>query len=212
MRLMISLLIMALVLVACDSGGGDNGDAPPADNGSKGGVSSDATYTPAPAGFATDDNSMIIVSPQAELLDVNVPLPGTLVHDSEFVDENMGAVFDRIVFTRTGGGDNAPVYLLKLKQDGTYELNRDTLGQVGNATVINIDDILDEINFFGINTPMLGPGGESAKYRYAITVERGGDELTLRAEDGFIPQEVMPLLGALMGVITNSDSTMIETP
>jgi hypothetical protein len=202
---------MVLILVACDSGGGDNGDAPPADNGATGGVSSDATHTPEPAGFVADDNSMIIVSPQVDLLEVNVPLPGTLVHDSEFVDENMGAVFDRIVFTRTGGGDNAPVYLLKLKQDGTYELNRESLGQVDNATVIHIDDILDEINFFGINTPMQGPGAESAKYRYAITVERGGDELTLRAEDGFIPQEVMPLFGALMGVITNSGSTITET-
>lgn len=215
MRLMVSLLIMAFILVAC--GGGDSGgnvDAPPSNNISTDGVSSDPTYTPLPAGFVPEDNSFIIVTPQAQLLENAVPLPGTLVHDSEFVDENMGAVFDRVVFVRSGGGDNTPTYLLKLKQDGTYELNKETLGQVDPETITRIDDILDAINFFGITTPMLGTGNDPDKYRYSVTVERSGDEMTLRAEDGFIPQEVMPLFGALMGVITDSDNTMLvaETP
>lgn len=202
MRLMISLLIMALILVAC------GGDATPEPTSA---VSSDPTHTPIPDDFEEEasDNSIIIVTPQDQIFTDAVPLPGTLAYDGEFVDEEMGAVFDRVVFTRSGGGDGAPVYLLKLKEDGTYVLNHVTEGQVDAETITRIDDILDEVNFFGITTPMISSVPNLDKYKYSITVERGGTSMTLHAEDGLIPQPVMPLFGALMGVVTNTDNTSL---
>ncbi len=200
MRLMTSLLIMALILVACGN------DATPEPTSV---VSSDATHTPVPDDFNAEDNSIIIVTPQDQNVTDVVPLPGTLVYDAEYVDEEMDAVFDRVVFTRSGGGEGAPVYLLKLKQDGTYVLNHVTEGQVDAETITRIDDILDEINFFGITTPMISSVPNLDKYKYSITVERGGTSMTIHAEDGLIPQPVMPLFGALMGVITDTDNTSL---
>ena len=219
MRLILSLVILSLMLVACGN------------EETTGGVSSDPTvdasnFTPTPNDFeeqqaaefnateevVDEEGNVIIVTPQAQVLEGMAPLPGTLVHDSEFVDENMGAVFDRIVFVRSGGGESAPTYLLKLKQDGSYELNRETLGQVDSETISRLDTMLDEINFFGISTPMLGPGAESDNYRYTITVERGLDEMTIRAEDGFTPQPVMQLFGVLLGIIADSENTAVGTP
>ncbi len=215
MRLFISLCILALILVGC---GGN--DAPQNDTSQEvnpeanaGGVSSDAT----PIGFGIGsedetDNSIVLVTPQANRDQDRVPLPGTLAYDNEYIDENMGAVFDRIIFVRTGGGPDSSFYQLNLNQDGSYQLNSETLGQVDSATVINLDNILDDINFFGINTIMLGPAPETDKYRYTITVERGDDELTIRAEDGFTPQPFQKLISALMNVVINSDTTAISNP
>jgi hypothetical protein len=210
MRLMISLLIMALILVAC----GEDATPEPTQ-----GVSSDATHTPEPEGFQPegepttidDDNSFVLVSPQAPISDDVVPLPGTLAYDGGFVDEEMDAVFDRVVFTRSGGGEDSPVYLLKIKQDGTYELNFDTLGQVDASVVTDLDDLLDKINFFGISSPMVSTVPNPDKYRYAVTVERGTTSMTLHAEDGFIPQPVKPLFGSLMAVIVDSNNTAFAT-
>lgn len=213
MRLAISLLMMTLILAAC------GGDAAPTSA-----VSSDPTIDPnsvtaTPNDFVEqqlgteevddggEDESVVIVTPQAVVEGNDVPLPGTLVHDTEYVDENMGAVFDQIIFSRYGGGDNAPPYRLVINQDGTYDINEEIFGQVDSTTVTQVDDILDEINFFGINTPMLGPGPDAINYRYVLTVYRGDDEMSIRAEDGFTPQPVMRLFGALMGIIVNSDNT-----
>jgi hypothetical protein len=214
MRLAISLLMMTLILAAC------GGDAAPTSA-----VSSDPTIDPnsvtaTPNDFVEqqlateevdegdgEDESVVIVTPQAVVEGNDVPLPGTLVHDSEYVDENMGAVFDQIIFSRYGGGDNAPPYRLVVNQDGTYDINGEIFGQVDPSTVTQVDDILDEINFFGINTPMLGPGPDAINYRYVLTVYRGDDEMSIRAEDGYTPQPVMRLFGALMGIIVNSANT-----
>lgn len=216
MRLIVALLLTTLILAAC------GGDGAPTSA-----VSSDPTIDPnsvtaTPNDFVEqqmateevdgedgdgDDESVVIVTPQAVVEENAVPLPGTLVHDSQYVDENMGAVFDQIIFSRYGGGDNAPPVRLVVNQDGTYDINGEITGQVEPETVTRVDDILDEINFFGINTPMLGPGPDAINYRYVLTVYRGDDEMSIRAEDGFTPQPVMRLFGALMGIIADSDNT-----
>lgn len=207
MRLSVSLLILALILVACGGDAGTN-DVPPTNDD---GVSSDPTHTPLPEGFVPEDNSIIIVTPQSQVLENTVPLAGTLVYDSVYEDDNKDAVFDRVIFTRTGGGDGAPKYLLILNQDGTYELNLKTLGQVDAATITDIDDIIDEIDFFAINTVMISSVPNPDKYRYAITVERAGAEMTLNADDNLIPQPIMPLFSSLLNVIADSENTAFAT-
>lgn len=211
MRLIVSLCIVALILVAC------GGTEAPQDSGNPEGENDTTNISDAtPEGFGIgdedeSDNSVVIVTPQAQVSGDTVPLPGTLVFDPEYVDENIDAVFDRIIFVRTGGGESSAFYELILMQDGSYELNREIFGQVDVATVASIDNLLDELNFFGINTPMLGAVPDTDKFRYAITVERSGDELTIRAEDGFIPQEFLRLISALMNVVLNANSTALVT-
>lgn len=200
MRLIVSLLILSFVLVAC--GGDAEPTASVSSDPTQTGVSSDPTHTPSADGEV--DNGIVIVTPQTNIEQDQLPLPGTLTYDDEFSDDTADAMFDRIVFRRYAGPTDSPNYRLELYQDGTYELNIETLGQTDAETVARIDNIIRDVNFFAINSPMMGPGDDSQNYRYSITVERAGDEMTINAEDGFIPQEFSPLIGALMSVIVNS--------
>lgn len=200
MRLTVSLIILSLILVAC------GGEAEPTPS-----VFSDPTVdpsqiTPEPTSdeseiYGTEEVSVsVLVTPQANVEQGEVPLPGTLAFDPDASMENFNEMFDRIVFRRYGGGSTAGEFRLELSQDGSYEINNTLTGQVAASVVTNVDTLIRDVNFFAINTPMLGPGGDDTNYRYDITVERAGDVLTIRAEDGFIPQPFQRLIAALVGV------------
>lgn len=213
MRFLASLVMIVLLISACTAGE----DVPPT---SSNVITSDATpdpsqMSPTPPDHSeniaatysateeVDENGIVIVTPQSQVLENQVALPGTMVYDTEYEDLNPVKDFDRITFVRSGGGQGAESYLLKLYNDGKYTLN-DLEGTVPQATIAGINKILDDINFFAINTPMVGPSTETDNYRYTITVYQGTQELTVRAEDKFAPQEIMQLIGALTAVIIGS--------
>ncbi len=199
MRLMLSLIILSLILVACGTG---DPTATPSVFSDPLPDASDLTATPndfEERELATEEVG-VLVTPQTNVEQGQAPLPGTLAFDDSEDDENFNEPFDRVIFRRHGGGPTAVAFRLELYQDGSYEINNEFTGQVDPSVITNVDTLIKELRFFSINTPMLGPGGDDTNYRYDITVERAGDELTINAEDGFIPQPFQRLIATLVSI------------
>lgn len=212
MRFVVSLIILMLVLTAC--GGNDGGNASINTQVPVGPATSDPENSLAATYAVTQEvnsEGVVVVTPQGQGGDFEVPLPGTLVLDNEYVDEGQSLVFDKLAFVRYSGPEGSEVLNFKLNRDGTYTLN-DQPGQISTTIVTSVDDLLDEVGFFAIASPMLGPNIESGNYRYRLTVTRGGDELTINAEDGFTPNDVLRIFSTLMGIIVESQATLLPSP
>lgn len=112
-------------------------------------------------------------------------------------DPDRDLVFDRIEFTRYG--TSVPRLEVVLNQDGTF--TRDAVaGRVSSETVLFIDTMLDDMNFFGLQTVMMGLVAESQSARYTVRVVRNGIERAIDSEDGYMPVEYLALIGQLLSI------------
>jgi hypothetical protein len=196
------VLVCALVLSAC-GGGGDGDNDTVADNTQQTdqtapAVDPNATPTEDTGNSIADILTVEPVQPHGvtgnEPDELEVPLPGTLVA-SATEDPDAGLIFDRVVFTMTGGADNTTL-TIELKSDGT--MTRDgVVGFVGQDVVNAVDTLLDEVNFFGLQATFLGPAPDSTVYRYSLRVERAGAERTINAQDGYTPDQIKSLFAKL---------------
>ncbi len=199
MRKMGILLVLVMLVLAACGGGGDTDDTGDAGEGEQTDIPSEGDEIPLDTGEVTPtDNPYIVIvtprSPEDEFA-LEVPLPGTLVA-SATEDPDAALIFDRIVLTRTGGptGETLEIELLS---DGTIIRNGVT-GATTYERIIVIDDIIDELNFFGMQGALIGPGGDSEVYRYTIRVYRGDSNRMITAEDGYIPNEFQRLLSTII--------------
>ncbi|MGB1286697.1 MAG: hypothetical protein ACPG7F_09215 [Aggregatilineales bacterium] len=180
------LLIPVWILAACDA------DTP-------------AENTPIPATAvpveATEDvpfdNRVIVTRAPLEEGALEVPPVGVLVA-SVTEDPEIDLVFDVITLRREGGIDEAPIEIV-LNQNGSF--TRDGVpGQITPADVTRIDDLIDEINFFGLQGTMMGPAIDEEDYRFVLRVERNGTARSITSQEGYIPPEYQRLLGAIFDV------------
>jgi hypothetical protein len=132
-----------------------------------------------------------------------VALPRTLVA-SETEDPNASIPFRMLVLTRTGGADDIT---LNIEIRGTGVMMRDEReGQISQAGLDRLNDLIRRMNFFGAQNaylpaiPLSGPGEE---FIYSMTIERAGEERTITAMEGYMPQELQTLIAE---VITQSDA------
>lgn len=184
------LLICALLLAAC------GGDAGPSET-----VDTTGTDTTAPADSGSGETAapfvvVTLAPPDPDALPVAPP--GTLVA-SATEDPNADLPFDRILLTRYSGPEGAEVIFIELFGDGTYTRNEES-GTISAERVQRINDLIREINFFGMQGTLLGPSAETEDYRYRLTIERGPDDRSLTAQDGFYPREFQRLLAEVMSV------------
>jgi hypothetical protein len=127
-----------------------------------------------------------------------IPPYGELVASST-EDVNAGLVFDSIQLTRYGGGEGFQAIQITILQNGSYIRNGVT-GNLSPAEVTNLDTMLDEINFFGLQSVMMSVNAESTNAKYELRVIRGGDNRAIGSEDGYMPTEYMVLLGEILNV------------
>ncbi len=189
MRLWILLISLSIAIVACTGEAPAEGDTP---------VPQDTSNNVEPTPDPNDAVAVVTLTPMPEGDALEVPLPQTLVA-SETEDPNAALVFDQLIFVRYGGPEGTEPINLILQQDGSYTLN-DQPGATTPDRVIQLDDLLDEINFFGMQGTLLGPNTDTEDYRYRITVIRADDERTLQAQDGFYPQELGRIFGQLLAI------------
>jgi hypothetical protein len=117
--------------------------------------------------------------------------PGTLVAAAT-PDPDIGLIFDLIQFEQTGGITGETI-TIELRGDGTLVRNG-VASTISQDQVVFIDNMLDQMNFFGITGVFTAPGRGADLLYYILTVERAGTSVTLRAQDGLIPPELGQLL------------------
>lgn len=181
MKISVLLVILALVLAACSSG-----DAPAATN---------APEEPTQAAAVNPTQAVIVVTRDPS------DNPFGAVDESVEVteDPNPDAMFDSIRFVRVGGGEGAETIELMLQADGTYTRNG-TAGVITPERVVEIDTLLDSLNFFNIAGDMLGPGGDEFMFTYVVTVNRAGVERTIQSDDNRMPQAYKEFVAELMSI------------
>lgn len=195
-------LIVALFLAACGGSPPPTAVLPTVDSNASASV--DVTREPVtPVGqVATPDfGATQSAEPTGQLQprayetdEAPLPLPGTMVAAST-PDPNAGLIFDTILFERTGGIAGIPL-TIEIKSDGT--ITRDGVpSTITPEQVTLIDSVLDQLNFFGLQGVFQSPGTSADTYHYSVTVERAGSSRTLKAEDGFLPPELVQFLSLL---------------
>jgi hypothetical protein len=188
------ILMGAVFLAAC---GGGTTPAPTADTNNASTVQATAasvggtpivTETPPP--LATIEQQQRAF----ETDEAPLPIPGTL-DASTNPDTEAGLVFDDIQLERTGGIAGQTLTIV-VNGDGTF--TRDGVaGTISPDQVTIIDTLLDQMNFFGLQGVFTAPGTGADVYTYSVRVSRAGSARTIRAQDGFIPPELIELLSLL---------------
>lgn len=128
-----------------------------------------------------------------------IPLPGTLVASETEEPEISGGVFDRIIFRQTGGTADVNV---RFEINGQERIVvRDGVSMVVSQEVIDqIDQVINDLNFIGLQGTFMGPAASDDVYFYRVTVEKGEAARTIASQDGFMPDAYKSFLGLLRAV------------
>jgi emfourin len=176
MRLNLRLLILiALLLSACAS------------------ASDNTAVTGAPQPPTAEATSDVQLTPVIPI-DVTVPPVGTMIAPVT-EDPDAGTMFDAVYLEQSGGFTGMP---LKVEVHSDGRLVRD--GVVGSVTpeqVAEIDNIIREINFFGLQGQFEPASTNPDAYSYKISVDRGGSSRTINAQDGYTPEPLLKLINAV---------------
>jgi hypothetical protein len=148
------------------------------------------TATPtaeATATIAADSDQLSVLS-----LTIAVPIPGTLILGNSNVPPGgrPALEFDTVYFTRTGGIAGQQL-LIELRRDGTLIRDGES-STVPDATVADVDNRLNLIDFYGLQGIFTGPVAPDA-FIYNLTVESNVGSRTISAQDGFTPPELIDL-------------------
>ncbi|RMF82113.1 MAG: hypothetical protein D6737_02965 [Chloroflexi bacterium] len=119
-----------------------------------------------------------------------VPLPGTIVAPAT-EDAAPGLLFDSLIYTQSGGPGDTEL-TVELHSDGTLIRDGETF-TVSPEVVAEIDQLLDDIGFFGLSGTFTSPARGSDTYIYALRVEQGGLSRAIRGQDGLLPPELQNL-------------------
>jgi hypothetical protein len=172
----------------------------------------DPNASPIPTSiFATFDSpeertalAMPVVFPTAEPTaegELPVPAPGTLVASST-EDPNADQPFTLIRLIRTGGPEiNGEPQQLIIEVEGDGTIRRNELeGQLTQGTVDQLNLLIREMNFFGVQGIFMGvlAPEDTTTYVYQLYVQRGLEERSVSAMEGIIPAELQRLMGDLV--------------
>lgn len=182
LRQLVIILLSAFFLAACN---GNSTPTPAVQN-------TNAT----PAGEATTAAALPTNEPREYgTEEVVLPLPGTIIAP---VTEEPGAgqPFAQVILNRSGGLEGTPLDII-LSSNGT--LIRDGVTSTVTADVVTqINQMLNDMSFFGMQGVFQAAGTTADVYTYNITVERSsGAARTITAQDGYIPPELAALLQLL---------------
>ena len=114
-------------------------------------------------------------------------------------DPNAGLTFDVLTLTRTGGPNNETTEVTVLG-NGALLIDGALVGSVAPETVASLDDQLNRMGFFRLDT-RYGPAEPRPEtFVYALTVERAGGSNTVTTMDGFVPESIQRLIEQVMAL------------
>jgi hypothetical protein len=157
---------------------------------------------PAPTATVEPTDVPATATPEAETQATQAPVitipPVGEISRSPTEDPEAGLVFDSIIFTQTGGSTEGEL-VIEIHSDGTMIRDGET-GTISQEDVTRIDDMLDDINFFGIEGIFEAAAANPDAYSYTITVERAGASRMIPAQDTYAPQELKDLFAAILAL------------
>lgn len=130
--------------------------------------------------------------------------PGTLVASETEEIEPIGDF--QLIQLRQEGGRNDTTTIIDVYGDG--RIIRD--GQAGNidaGTIALLNQLIRDMNFYGMQGTYMGPPGDEDEYRYRVYVNSGEIDRAINAQDGFMPEQLVRLLAAI-----NNAATVIPLP
>lgn len=203
------ILLVALILAACGSGG-DSEETSVPDSVSSSPVASTSEapleVTAVGAGITDEDLETLLPPPVTPIVfptqtpasegALPVPLPQTLVA-SETEDVVPRGDFDYIYFRQTGGEDGIEI-VIEFFGDGRVTYNGEE-GTIAEANIANLNTLINDLNFFGLQGTMMSaaPSG-SETYYYQVYIQRGNQQRSINSQDGFMPREYIAFLGVLI--------------
>jgi len=174
-RLLILMILLLVALSACASS---------TDN---------TSVTGAPQPPTAETTSEAQLTPVLPI-DVTLPPVGTMVAPVT-EDPEAGLMFDVVYLEQTGGFTGIPL-TVEVRSDG--RVIRDGVeGSVTPDQVTEIDNIIKDINFFGIQGQFEPASNNPDAYSYKISVDRGGSSRTINAQDGYAPEPLLRLINAV---------------
>jgi len=194
MRRNLYLILFGVLFLAACGGGGT--PAPTADSSGPTTQSTSASVGETPDLAATQAAQPTVEQEQRAFGtdEPPLPIPGTL-DASTNIDPEAGLVFDSIQLERTGGVAGQTL-TIEVKSDGTF--TRDGVpGNISPEQVTLIDNLIDQLNFFGLEGVFVAPGTSADVYRYQVRVSRAGSARMIQAQDGFTPSELIQFFSLL---------------
>lgn len=211
-------LLLVIALAACDGGDSDSDTntqqsqaVTPAPDSTEGTAAADATLS-----FEELAQDVLGDAPPSQVIPsqtpasegaLEIPLPGTLVASETEQPENTGVMFESIRFRQTGGTSQSDVQFeirgldrVVIRDGVTMPLSQETVDQ--------IDQMINDLNFIGLQGTFLGPAASEDVYVYRVTVIKGEDSRTITAQDGFIPEQYKQFLGFLRSI---GDSVVVTS-
>lgn len=200
------ILLVALILAACGSGGDSEETSVPND------ISSPVAPSEAPlevtavgAGISDEDLETLLPPPVTPFIPatqtpasdgaLNVPLPQTLVA-SETEDIVPREDFDYIYFRKTGGEDGVEI-VIEFFENGNVIYNGEE-GTISEADIATLNTVIKDLNFFAMQGTMMSAApGSSQTYYYNLFIQSGTQERSINSQDGFMPREYVTLLSLL---------------
>ncbi|XWX02755.1 hypothetical protein VZO05_09555 [Aggregatilineales bacterium SYSU G02658] len=189
------ILVLLLTLAAC----GGSADTPT--QAALPDAPSDPSANVDPAAEATAPAFVIVtravVDDDPEIL-ATLPSPDEISVASATEDPDIDLIFDQIELFVYGGEPGAERIELVVRQDGSFVRNG-VAGRISEARVLEIDRLIDALNFFGLNANFISLA-ETRNRKYQLRIDRGTLSRTIQSEDGFMPVEYRLLLAEILNV------------
>jgi len=137
---------------------------------------------------------------------ITMPPPGVVVtnvtqeaSDGEDDPPPGAQPFTEITLIRAGGitDDYTEIQIL---QDGTVTLNGELATVLGPQQIGELNQRLDELNFFGLNGTFAGNFQAQEDYLYVFRAVQGGASRSIRADDQLIPPQLAQFAGELLAL------------
>jgi hypothetical protein len=156
------------------------------------------TITPTPIPSATPEPTATIAPVVLHARTQDVILPGTLevrANPAGTLTPAPEFTFTQLDFAQTGGVTGATL-AISVTGDGVMNYN----GVESTLSPEKLEALraaLEAINFFGLQGGFTGIGSSDA-YSYTLTVESAAGSRTLRATEGYIPDQLQSLFDLIM--------------
>ncbi|MBZ0295227.1 MAG: hypothetical protein K8L99_21870 [Anaerolineae bacterium] len=191
---LVFLLSLILILAACDN---PTADTPPVDEATPADVAAPTAETNTVDTPADGTPEISAEGTEDPLVAANIalPLPGTI--QAPATEEALAPEgrFDSMIFEQTGGPNNTTL-TIEVYGDGRVVRNG-VESTVSETQLMELENMLRELNFFGLQGQFTVPGAGEDIYRYRITVEQDGGSRMINAQDGYTPPELLELFAAV---------------